>query len=183
MFERLPCELARVRLRAMRRADVAAFHAYRCDPEVARFQGWSSVTRQQASEFVETQSRHHRLTPDAWHQLAIADRASDALIGDAGIWLSPDGLQAGIGLSIGSAAQGRGYGAECLNGLIDLLFSATPVLEIIGNVDARNAACLAAVARTRMCLIGTRQVHSKGEACMEHAFSIRKPHAGDSPCS
>lgn len=181
MFERLPCDLARVRLRPMRQADVAAFHAYRCDPGVARFQGWSPMTRQDASGFVAAQSRHRRLAPGAWHQLAIADRVNDALIGDAGIWLSPDGAQAEIGLSIGSAAQGRGYGSECLNGLIELLFSATPVMEIIGNVDARNAACLTAVARTGMCLIDTRQVHCKGEDCTEYAFSIRRPHAGDSP--
>lgn len=174
MFAKLPHDLQRVRLRPLRPADVAAFHAYRSDPEVARFQGWSPMTVAQASGFIQVHARHTALAPGAWHQLAIADRDSDALIGDAGVWLSPDGATAEIGLSIRGSDQGRGYGSESLQGLIGLLFSATSVVEILGNVDARNIACLAAMARSGMRHVATAQTTYKGEVCTELAFTIRK---------
>lgn len=174
MFDRLPYDLQRIRLRALRQADAGAFHAYRCDPEVARFQGWAPMTDREASDFVAAQACHRCLTPGAWHQLGIAYLDSDLLIGDAGVWLSPDSSQAEIGLSISSAAQGQGFGSECLNGLIDLLFAATNVAEIVGNADTRNPACLAVLARSAMRHVETRQAEYKGEVCIEHAFSVRR---------
>ncbi|MDQ3269212.1 MAG: GNAT family N-acetyltransferase [Pseudomonadota bacterium] len=174
MFDRLPYQLERVRLRRLRSADLNDFLAYRRDPEVARYQGWAPMADSEASGFLEDHGRHVSLTPGAWHQLAIAQHESDLLIGDVGVWLSPDGSQAEIGISIASSFQGNGLGCECLKGLIELLFSATRVAEIVAHSDARNAACLSMLARSGMGRIDTRQVEYKGEACTEHSFSIRR---------
>lgn len=128
----------------------------------------------EAAAFLDEHGKHASLTPGEWHQLAIAQRESDRLIGDAGVWLSQDSTQAEVGISIGSASQGKGYGSDCLLGLFDLIFSATPVLEIVCHVDARNAACLSMLARSGMNQTGTRQEEYKGEVCTEHSFCIRR---------
>lgn len=174
MFDRLPYQLERIQLRRLRPADLPDFLAYRRDPEVARFQGWAPMADSDAAAFLEDHGKHASLTPGAWHQLAIAQRESDRLIGDAGVWLSPDSAQAEVGISMGLSVQGKGYGSDCLQGLFDLIFSATPVLEIVGHVDARNAACLSMLARSDMSRAGTRQEEYKGEVCTEHSFSIRR---------
>lgn len=178
MFERLPCELDRIRLRRLRGADLGDFLAYRRDPEVARYQGWAPMADSEAVGFLEAHGNHASLTPGAWHQIAIAQRESDLLMGDAGVWLSPDYSQAEVGISIGKAAQGTGHGSEVLNGLIELLFSTTPVVEIVGHVDTRNAACLSMLARSCMSRADTRQVEYKGEVCSEHRFSVRRTPEG-----
>lgn len=174
----LPHDLERLRLRALRIADLDAFHAYRSDPEVARYQGWAPMTAAQAAEFLRRHGGGPHLMPGTWRQWAIADLRSDRLLGDAGVWLSPDAAQAGFGLSITPAAQGNGYGTECMRGLIGLLFSATPVMDVTASTDHRNAPCLAALARAGMRRVDTRQVEYKGEACTEQVFAVRRPATG-----
>lgn len=174
MFERLPHSFSRLRLRTLRPDDLEAFHAYRSDPSVARYQGWEPITAQEAADFLRSQANQIGHAPGTWRQLAIADLKSDLLIGDMGVWLSPDCLQAEIGLSLTPSAQGHGYGTECVHGLIGLLFSATGVTEVVASSDVRNLACLAALARSGMRHTDTRQVEYKGEMCTEHVFSARK---------
>ena len=174
MFERLPHSLNRLRLRTLRPDDLEAFHAYRSDPVVARYQGWEPMTTQEATDFLQAQISLSSHAPDIWRQLAIADLKSDLLIGDIGVWLSADCLQAEFGLSITPSAQGNGYGAECVHGLIELLFSTTPVTEVVASTDIRNLACLAVLTRSGMCHMDTRQAEYKGEICTEHVFSARK---------
>lgn len=174
MFERLPYNLNRLRLRALRLNDLDAFHAYRSDPIVARYQGWEPMTPSEAADFLQSQASQTSHAPATWRQLAIADLKTDLLIGDIGVWLSGDGSKAEFGLSIASAAQGKGYGAECVRGLIDLLFSVTSVTEIEASTDIRNLACLAVLARSGMRHVSTRQAVYKGEICTEHEFSLCK---------
>lgn len=174
MFERLPHSLERLRLRTLRPGDLDAFHAYRNDPVVARYQGWEPMTRWEASDFLRSQASQISHAPDTWRQLAIADLRSDLLIGDIGVWLSPDCLQAEFGLSITPVAQGNGYGAECVRGLIEFLFSATAVAEVVASTDVRNLACLAVLAHSDMRHMDTRRAEYKGEICTEHLFSVRK---------
>ncbi|GGK16880.1 hypothetical protein GCM10011394_27640 [Luteimonas terricola] len=132
------------------------------------------MTRWEASDFLRSQAAQTSLAPDTWRQLAIADVKSDLLIGDIGVWLSPDCVQAEFGLSITPVVQGNGYGAECVRGLIELLFSATAVAEVVANADVRNLACLAVLAHSGMRHMDTRQAEYKGEICTGHLFSVRK---------
>jgi ribosomal-protein-alanine N-acetyltransferase len=175
MFEQLPYRLTRLHLRLLRRDDLAAFHAYRNDPEVARFQGWSPMTADQAVAYLGAQASHTCLVPGEWHQLGIAGVDDDLLIGDLGIWLSLDSTEAEFGISITPAAQGHGYSTECIGGLFELLFSTTPVAQIIASADARNAACLALLLRSGMRQTGIQQTEYKGEICTEHLFSLQRP--------
>ena len=46
-------EADRIRLRRFQSADLAAFVAYRNDPEVARYQSWTSISDHEAQQFIE----------------------------------------------------------------------------------------------------------------------------------
>lgn len=174
MFARLPHDLQRLRLRALLPEDLAAFHAYRSDPAVARYQGWAPMTRDAAHEFLRAESMRSGHAPGTWRQLAVAERTTDRLVGDMGVWLAPDSRRAEFGLTITPAVQGRGYGTECVRGLVALLFDATAVAEIIASTDARNAPCLALLARVGMREVAVREAVYKGEACTERVFALRR---------
>ena len=174
MAERFPYKLQRLQLRALRVDDLNAFHAYRSDPSVARYQGWAPMTEPEAVSFLEAQAKQANFLPATWSQFAIADLKTDTLIGDMGIYLSADSFQAEFGLSITPAAQGNGYGSESVRGLIDLLFSATPVIEVVASTDTRNSACLAVLAHAGMRHVDTQQAEYKGELCTEQVFSVHK---------
>jgi RimJ/RimL family protein N-acetyltransferase len=174
MFTKLPRSLNRLCLRALRPDDIDAFYAYRSDPLVARYQGWEPMTILEAAEYLRSQTRQDGHVPGTWRQLGVADRNTDLLIGDMGIWLSPDGTQAEFGISIASTAQGKGYGTECVRGLLDLLFSATGITEVVANTDSRNHACRALLKRSGMRSIAVRQAEYKGESCIEFIFSAHK---------
>ncbi len=128
----------------------------------------------EATSFVLSQSEQTSYQPGAWRQFAICEQPGDLLIGDIGLWFSHDGLQAEFGISITPAAQGKGYGTECVRGLLELLFSRTSVREVVASADIRNHACLAMLAHAGMHHIDTRQAEYKGELCTEHMFSARR---------
>jgi RimJ/RimL family protein N-acetyltransferase len=172
MLDGFPYSLKHLRLRTLRPDDLDAFYVYRSDPAVARYQGWDPMTTCQAMDFLRSQGSQTNHVPGTWRQFAIADLKSDLLIGDIGLWLSPDCLRAEFGLSITPAAQGNGYGTECVRGLMAIVFSTTTAVEMVARTDIRNFACLAVLARSGMRHVDTRQAEYKGELCTEHVFSV-----------
>lgn len=174
MFERLPWTVDRLVLRPLRLDDLDAFHAYRSDPAVARFQGWAPMTRLDAAAFLQAQAALRDVLPGSWAQLAIARRDDDLLVGDAGLWLSGDGSRAEFGLSITPAVQGRGHGTEAVRALLGLLFATTAVQRVEACTDLRNLPCLAALERAGMARIAVRQAEYKGEACTEQVFALER---------
>ena len=174
MFSYLPISSGPITLRKLSPDDVMAFHEYRSDPDVARFQGWSPMSIHQAANFLASQSRHAHLIPGAWHQIAIALATEDTLVGDIGVWISDDQRQAEFGLSINPRRQGEGFGTAAVRSLIALLFSSTPVSEIIASIDIRNVACRVLLARCGMRYTSTSTAEYKGEVCTEHCFAITK---------
>lgn len=180
MFKRLPYTLRRATLRLLRIDDLATFHAYRSNADVARFQGWSPMSIEQAADFLRSQAEHTQLIPGCWHQIGIAAAESDSLVGDMGVWLSVDQTQAEFGLSIHPHVQGQGYGTESVLALLRLLFTSSPVEEIIAKTDIRNLPCLAVLARAGLRYKATHTVSYKGELCTEQVFSTkREAHNGD----
>ncbi len=132
------------------------------------------MTGPEALAFLEAQAGRAGFLPATWSQIAIADLQTDVLVGDMGIYLSADSSRAEFGLSITPAAQGKGYGSESVRGLIGLLFSATPAMEVMASTDIRNPACLAVLANAGMRHVDTRQAEYKGELCTEQVFSVRR---------
>lgn len=174
MFECLPHELERLRFRQLRRGDLDAFLAYRSDQSVARYQGWNQMSAVEAASFLEAHSRHASLVPGTWQQFGIADAGSDNLIGDVGL-LAPGATPIiEFGISIRAKEQGKGYGTECVRGLVSLLFSSTPITGIVAHADVRNLACLTVLKKAGFHEIGNRHVSTKGEDCTELAFRVQR---------
>jgi RimJ/RimL family protein N-acetyltransferase len=91
-----------------------------------------------------------------------------------GVWISEDQRQAELGLSIHPRHQGAGHGTAAIRALIELLFRATPVIEVVASSDVRNVPCLALLARSGMRCVGTSTAEYKGELCTERQFSISR---------
>ena len=108
-----PILCARLTLRRFQEKDLAAFVAYRSDSEVARFQSWSSMNDDEARDFIRQQQRAQFGVPGEWFQIAIAQRETDALIGDIGVCLKADDPAcAEIGFTLSRENQGKGFASE-----------------------------------------------------------------------
>jgi aminoglycoside 6'-N-acetyltransferase len=143
----LSLETPRLRLRALGPADVPAFMAYRNDPEVARYQGWDGIDEAGAIAFVAAQAEVAPGTPGAWMQVAIADAATDALLGDCAIHVIDDGRQAEIGFTLARASQGRGIAREAVGALLDHAFEAWALHRVTATTDVLNGPSVALLER------------------------------------
>lgn len=133
-------ETNRMILRPLEDRDVAAFSAYRSDPEIARYQGWGApYSIEQAEEFIEQQKS---VTPGEigqWLQLGIELKDSGTLIGDVAFVIIKDSHnQAEIGMTLSKAFQGKGYGTEAVRELARYIFDELNVHRIIANCDPDN---------------------------------------------
>lgn len=166
----LPHRLRRIQFRRLGVQDTPEFLAYRGDPSVARFQGWSAMSESEAREFLAMHSRFTEPTPGGWSQLGMAAIESNRLIGDVGIWLAQDSAEAEFGISLAAHRQGMGLGSEAIAGIIKLLFSATSISRIVAHTDVRNQPCIRALERAGMVQTGVRTETYKGETCAEYCF-------------
>lgn len=171
----LPHTTRQLQFRRLRADDLSAFLAYRSDPQVARFQGWSPMSEAQARDFLNQQAGFTELVPDAWVQLGVAEPDGKTLLGDVGIGLSADASCAEIGVSLARTAQGRGLGTRTVAGLIELIFASTEVAAIEAHTDQRNVPCIGALQRAGMTRTGTRTETWKGEVCTEIRFLATRP--------
>lgn len=168
----LPVETDRLRLRRLTQQDAPSLAAYRSEPSVARYQSWSGMTLQEACLFIEEQERTPLGRHDLWFQLAIAEKATDELVGDVGICVKAPGLAAEIGFSVAPSFQGRGYALEACGAAIDLVFRMSAAATIEAVVDARNTPAIALVHRLGMSLERTENALFKGKMCSEHHFVL-----------
>lgn len=138
----LPFETPRLILRAFRPEDAAAFSAYRSEPEVARFQGWSApYSLEQAQEFVTEMMQAVPGTPGQWYQIAMEEKASGQVIGDVAFHIEANSPQQAIlGITLAGAAQGKGYATEAMQRLLQLLFEDLEVHRVSAYIDVDNPA-------------------------------------------
>ncbi len=158
-------------LRRLRASDLAAFHAYRGDPVVCRYQDWSPMSEAEACEFIAGMEAAPLYRPGAWAQIAIARIEDDALVGDVGLFVAADCSSAEIGFTLSPAARGRGYAAAAAAASIQLLFEHTAVPRVNGITDARNAASVRVLERAGMNRVESREVVFKGAPCVEWVYS------------
>ena len=173
MIAHLPHRTGRLLLRTLRLSDVDAFHGYRSREDVARLQGWSPMTREQALDFLRGEATDAPLLPGTWRQIGIA-APDDVLVGDIGIHLSADRRVAEFGLSIDPRRQGQGLGTEAVRALVSLLLRHTPVATIVAATDARNLSCLRMLDKAGLRMTGERTAVFKGETCTERLFAIER---------
>jgi RimJ/RimL family protein N-acetyltransferase len=170
-----PCRTAGIRLRALRDDDLAAFLAYRSDPQVARYQGWRPMDEANAQAFLREHGvRDADLDTRRWRQFAIADATSDALLGDLGVWMLCDGSEAEIGITVAPAAQGRAIGRSAMRAALAMLFADPAVIRVRADADARNTACRRMLVAAGFREAGTADVFVKEVPCVEHRYIVER---------
>lgn len=168
-------ETERLRLRRFAPRDVVAFHAYRADDDVARFQSWRDYTLERAERFVEELSRAHPGVPGEAFQFAVARLEDDGLVGDCMLAIdASDPPIAEIGYTLAPAHQGRGYATEALAALLDYAFDVHGVATVRAVTDARNGPSIAVAERIGMRHVATVRTTFKEEPCEEHTYEMTR---------
>ncbi len=112
MSNKFPIVTGRTRLRRLAPTGLANFQHYRNDEAVSRYQSWLPQTDPDAAVYLEQKGEAEFFQPGTWFQIGIADRETDALIGDIGICLSADEPEVEIGFALRRQSQGLGLGGE-----------------------------------------------------------------------
>ena len=99
----------RLRLRPFARADAEALAAYRSDPEVARYQSWDVPFSLREAHALIAELATSDPTRPGWFQWAIEPIEGRSIVGDIGVNLHEDGLQAEIGYTIAPAFRAGLY--------------------------------------------------------------------------
>jgi aminoglycoside 6'-N-acetyltransferase len=174
----LPRIAGGVSLRRLATSDLAAFQAYRHDPDVGLYQGWTPMSDAEARAFLDDMSAAPLLRPSRWSQLGIADAGTMGLVGDVGLLLAADGREAEIGFTLARHAQGRGLGAAAVRAAIALAFEVTGAQRVVAITDTRNLPCLRLLERVGMQRTASASALFRGEPCVEHTYFIPRHHCG-----
>ena len=155
-------------------ADSASLFAYRSLPEVSRYQSWEPQSLDDAISFINGLASTVFDTPGTWFQLGVRLRESGELIGDLGVHFLENGQQTEIGFTLAPSSQGRGFAAEVVLALLDLLFGQLGKHRVFASADPRNQSSLQLLQR-----VGMRQeAHSrksllfKGEWADDVVFAV-----------
>jgi RimJ/RimL family protein N-acetyltransferase len=132
----------RLRLRPLRAEDLAAFVAYRREPEVARYQSWDeSYSLDDGERLLAAQRDVAFGTPDAWIQLAAIGRRSGTVCGDCAVRVVADQpATAEVGVTFAPAHQGSGLATEALGAVTGELFETHGIHRVYAQADDRNVA-------------------------------------------
>ena len=167
----LPIQTKRLRIRRFAAVDVDTFCAYRADPDVGRYQGWNPLTLDEARDFVREHEHGNLDISGRWFQVAIAQRKSDAIIGDIGLCLvGMDEVE--VGFSLATAAQGLGYGSEAVEAISRTLLSSAGIKNVRAVTDSRNVKSIAMLERLGFVFKRTCDEVFRGEVCQQHTFTL-----------
>ena len=171
----LPLHTLRLVLRHFRATDVPLFFAYRNDPEVARWQSWEGITLEAAAGFARDFASGGPAPPGEWFQIAVAERATDGLVGDCALKLlaeEPGGAE--IGFTFAREHQGRGYAFEAVGRLVEHLFDGLGLDRVVAETDAENVRSCRLLERLGMVHVGSGTVWFKGRLSEEHRYALER---------
>lgn len=137
-----PLETERLIIRPFRDADVDSFLAYRNDPEVAKYQGWTfPYPREKAVEFIAQIKIVSPVAIGVNYQAAIENKETGELIGDLFYLIGQgDSPQARIGYTLSRAHWKKGYASEAAARLLDFFFHELAVHRVVADCDTENTA-------------------------------------------
>jgi ribosomal-protein-alanine N-acetyltransferase len=154
MEDQLVVEGDRLVLRDFVEGDLADVHAFRGDPEVARFMDFGPETLEQSRAWLDDAIHHNRLRPRRAYNLAIVRRADARVIGSIGFGESsryPPGTgQFGVGYALARDAWGQGYATEALRAAIDHCFDALGARRVSAWCWAENVASVRVMEKAGM---------------------------------
>ncbi len=120
-------------------ADVSALHAYRNDPEVARWQGWSvPYPHEDAARLAAAMSVAELFRPGAWTQLAVERRLTPGLIGDLGVRVETRLPAAELGFTFARSVWHNGYATEATVAVVDHLLTQRGFAQVTASTLTGN---------------------------------------------
>lgn len=124
------------------------FVAYRADPDVARYQGWTDFTLERGRAFIEALQEAEPGVPGEWYQFALEDRSDGTLVGDLALKVDEDEpREAEVGFTLAPDQQGKGYGTEALEAFLGYAFETFGLHRVVAVTDALNAPAAAMLDR------------------------------------
>ncbi|AGZ43688.1 GNAT family N-acetyltransferase [Actinoplanes friuliensis] len=130
----------RLVLRRFRAGDAETLAAYRSSPDVALYQSWDApYPLERARYAIESMAEADPAQP-GWFQYAIETKAGKTHIGDVGVNLNDNLLQAEIGYTVAPEHQGNGYATEAVRAVLNHLFRVQGLHKVAAECDARNEA-------------------------------------------
>jgi RimJ/RimL family protein N-acetyltransferase len=137
-----PLETDRLLMRHFRDSDLEEFLAYRSDPQVARYQGWSAPYDAMIGRaFVDEMKNAVPGTPGKWFQAAIEFKSLKTMLGDCAFQITADEPhQAYIGITLARPNWGKGYGEEACRCLLNYLFDELDLHRVVAICDVENIA-------------------------------------------
>jgi len=155
----------RLVLRRFRPDDAETLAAYRSDPDVARYQSWDAPYPVRKARYaIESMAAADPAQP-GWFQYAVELTAERALIGDVGVNLHDNRMQAEIGYTVAPRWQGRGHATAAVRAVLDHLFRVQGLHRVSAECDARNLASVRLLERIGFRREGLLRQHTwiKGE--------------------
>ncbi len=131
-------ELGTYVLRPLRPADAPAWYAYLSDPAVTRLTSYDVTSVETVARFIAAyEAGYVERRSNRW---AIADKASDLLIGTCGFysWDTPN-ARAELGYDLAKAYWGRGIMTEAVRAAVRWAFEQLHVNRIQATVMVGNA--------------------------------------------
>jgi [ribosomal protein S5]-alanine N-acetyltransferase len=167
----------RLKIRNLKESDLEAFHLYRSNPEVTKYQGFDTISKDQAKTFIEEHKNKLHIFPGEWIQYGIENIGDHQLIGDCAIYLHrSDSRIAETGITISHLHQRKGYAKETMLGLMNFLFQEKGIHRIIETVDAENLASIQLFKSLSFRLEGhfLENIYFKGKWGSEYQFAMLK---------
>ncbi|EFQ36358.1 acetyltransferase [Colletotrichum graminicola M1.001] len=128
----------RLRLRDFTPNDTLHIHCLESLPEIVQYQLYEPMTAADAAKYVERALDSLHANPRAVLELIVELKDSQQFIGRVGMSISHEKLHGDLWFSFLPAAQGHGYAAEAVQGLLSLV----PKLNSLGiECDPKNAGC------------------------------------------
>jgi RimJ/RimL family protein N-acetyltransferase len=162
----------RLRLRGFRPGDAETLAAYRSDPAVARFQSWEAPFSADDAERTVREMAAGDPERPGWFQYAI--ELDGRHIGDVGVNLWDNRMQADIGFTVDPRYQGKGLGSEAVLGVLRRLFDEQRLERVSAECDARNTASAGLLHRVGFTREGLRPRYTwiKGEWTDDLLFGL-----------
>jgi ribosomal-protein-alanine N-acetyltransferase len=131
----------RLTLRPFLLDDLAAVHEYASDPVVCTYMVYGPNTLQDTEKFLEMAIRESAAVPLVNLHLAIAETASNELIGACGLdSVSPRNLDGDLGYCLNRNKWNRGYATETARALLEYGFTKMNLHRIHATCRPANIA-------------------------------------------
>jgi RimJ/RimL family protein N-acetyltransferase len=135
-----PLRTERLELSPLAAADRDAFVAYRREPEVARWQSWTTdYSAEDADRLIAAQPGEIAAGSGRWLQIAVRRAGSGLLAGDVAVHAledQPDTYE--LGVTLAPAEQGQGIATEALTALAAALVRDQGAHRLLAVTDVRN---------------------------------------------